>query len=165
MAAIKFPEKAQMEAFGTGLDTILATIDKIADFGEGFTKRNMTLVKFGAQIDRWKTSKFAPHEIVTMLVQEAKDIALAMSDLQLNMEQFELAPLLGDVIGLGKKGTQTFEIKPKGVNITVNFNVTMGAEDLATQIYKGNKKNKKEGFFVLTEEAKSAELEGTKGTA
>ena len=61
--------------------------------------------------------------------------------------------------------TQTFEIKPKGVNITVNFNVTMGAEDLATQIYKGNKKNKKEGFFVLTEEAKSAELEGTKGTA
>ena len=63
LASIKFPEKAQMEAFGTGLDTILATIDKIADFGEGFTKRNITLIKFGAQVDKWKTSKFAPHEI------------------------------------------------------------------------------------------------------
>ena len=41
----------------------------------------------------------------------------------------------------------------------------MDSEALATQIVKGNQKNKKEGFFVLTEEAKSAELEGTKGTA
>ena len=109
--------------------------------------------------------EFSPSLVVSGLVDEAKNISIAMSNLQLDMEEFNLAPLLGDVIGLGKKGTQTFEIKPKGVNITVNFNVTMGAEDLATAIYKGNKKNKKEGFFVLTEEAKSAELEGTKGTA
>ena len=118
----------------------------------------------GKVINKWSTSEYAPHEIVKTLVQEAKDIATAMADLQLDMEAFNLAPMLGEVIGLGKKGTQEFTIKPKGVNITVNFNVTMDAEALATQIVKGNKKNKKEGFFVLTEAAKNAELEGSKGT-
>ena len=162
---VKFPDATIAQNFTAGVDATIGIMDKIIDFGEGFDEKNQQLTKMGNLIAKWGPDYWAPHEVVEMLVEEAKAIALSMSDLQLNMEQFELAPLLGDVIGLGKKGTQEFTIKPKGVNITVNFNVTMDSEALATQIYKGNKKNKKEGFFVLTEEAKSAELEGTKGTA
>ena len=161
----KFPEGAQIENFGKGMDAIMRTIDRMVNFGKGFEEKNQLLTKMGNVLDEWGFKYWAPHEIVEMLVDEAKDIATAMSDLQLDMEAFNLAPMLGDVIGLGKKGTQEFTIKPKGVNITVNFNVTMDAEALATQIRKGNMKNKKEGFFVLTEEAKNAELEGSKGTA
>ena len=161
----KFPEGAQIENFSKGMDAIMRTIDKMVKFGEGFDAKNQLLTKMGNLIAKWSTTYWAPHEIVEMLVQEAKDIATAMNNLQLDMESFNLAPMLGDVIGLGKKGTQEFTIKPKGVNITVNFNVTMDAEALATQIVKGNKKNKKEGFFVLTEAAKNAELEGSRGTA
>ena len=160
----KFPESAQIENFTKGIDALLRTIDKLIRFGDGFEGKNKALKNMGKVINKWSTSEYAPHEIVKTLVQEAKDIATAMADLQLDMEAFNLAPMLGEVIGLGKKGTQEFTIKPKGVNITVNFNVTMDAEALATQIVKGNKKNKKEGFFVLTEAAKNAELEGSKGT-
>ena len=142
----------------------MKAFDSIIKLSQGFKVKNKRLKKMYEIMNSWG-AEYSPSLVVSGLVDEAKNISIAMSDLQLDMEQFNLAPLLGDVIGLGKKGTQTFEIKPKGVNITVNFNVTMGAEDLATAIYKGNKKNKKEGFFVLTEEAKSAELEGTKGTA
>ena len=163
---VTFPESTVSQNFSTGVDSVLGVIDSILDFGKDFEKKNASLQALGDSLLKWESFEaWAPHMVVGMLVDEAKAIAATMADLELNMEQFELAPLLGDVIGLGKKGTQEFTIKPKGVNITVNFNVTMDSEALATQIYKGNKKNKKEGFFVLTEEAKNAELEGTKGTA
>ena len=165
LTKVTFPESGVSQNFATGVDSVLGVIDSVLEFGEEFAQKNQKLNEMGVLLDGWGTTSKAPHQVVEALVNEAKAIALTMADLQLNMEQFELAPLLGDVIGLGKKGTQEFTIKPKGVNITVNFNVTMDSEALATQIYKGNKKNKKEGFFVLTEEAKSAELEGTKGTA
>ena len=165
LTKVTFPDSGISQNFATGVDSVLGVIDSVLEFGEEFAQKNQKLNEMGVLLDGWGTTSKAPHQVVEALVNEAKAIALTMADLQLNMEQFELAPLLGDVIGLGKKGTQEFTIKPKGVNITVNFNVTMDSEALATQIYKGNKKNKKEGFFVLTEEAKSAELEGTKGTA
>jgi hypothetical protein len=41
--------------------------------------------------------------------------------------------------------------------MTVNFNVTMDAEQLAVTMHKGNDKTNNKGFFVLTEEAKKSE--------
>mgnify|MGYP006234197233 CR=1 FL=1 len=84
-----------------------------------------------------------------------------MKALEIDLQDIALKPILDDV--LGAKGSRTFTIEPKGVNIQVNFHVTMGAEELATSIVKGNQKIKKEGFFKLTDAAAAGELEGTAG--
>jgi len=54
-------------------------------------------------------------------------------------------------------GKHEITIKPGQVNMTVNFNVTMDAEQLAVTMHKGNDKTNNKGFFVLTEEAKKSE--------
>ena len=86
-----------------------------------------------------------------------------MKDLEINLADIAMKPILDDI--LGAKGQRTFTIEPKGVNITVNFTVEMNAEQLATQIVKGNQKNKKDGFFQLTSAAAGGELEGTAGAS
>jgi len=83
-----------------------------------------------------------------------------MKALEIEMTDIALKPILDDV--LGATGERKFTIEPKGVNITVNFSVEMNAEQLATQIYKGNKKNGNEGFFKLTPGVDAAALEPTK---
>ena len=122
--------------------------------------------EFGEAIKKWgdnsATEYWGPSNIIWALGQEAKRISEAMNDLQINLTDIALKPILDDV--LGAKGERTFTIEPKGVNIQVNFHVTMGAEELATSIVKGNQKNKKAGFFQLTPEAAGGELEGAAGT-
>ena len=122
--------------------------------------------EFGQAIMKWgdasATDYWGPSNIVSALVGEAKRVSTAMKALEIELTDIALKPLLDDV--LGAKGSRTFTIEPKGVNIQVNFNVTMDAEQLATQIVKGNQKNKKDGYFQLTSAAAGGSLEGT-GTA
>ena len=159
-----FPEATKVDTFVKGMDSIMKTLDGMLSLAQGFKVKQKRLNVMGKIMSEWNTTNTAPHQIARMLVDEAKAIALNMADMNIDLKKIHLKPIMDDIVGVGASGKKTFEIKPKAVNLTVNFSVEMNAEELASQIYKGNKKNKKEGYFVLTEEAKAAELEGGKGT-
>ena len=163
---ITFPEAAVADNFGKGVDTIIRTSEKLIKFAEYYTEEKQAKMNaLGQAMVQWAnptSSVWGPGDLVKLLVKEAKTIADSMSALEIDLQKILLKPILDDV--LGASGERKFTIEPKGVNITVNFNVEMNAEQLATQIYKGNKKNGKEGFFKLTDQVNASELEGGRGT-
>ena len=163
---ITFPEATVAENFGKGVDTTIKVTEKLIRFAEYYTaEKQEKMNALGTALIGWtdkSSSVWGPGDLVGLLVKEAKTIADQMSALEIDLQSIMLKPLLDDV--LGASGERKFTIEPKGVNITVNFHVSMGAEELATQIYKGNKKNGKEGFFKLTDQVNASELEGGRGT-
>ena len=166
LTTTKFPEATIAENFSKGVDATMGIIKSIIKLSEFYNpKRQRQMNDFGFAIKKWgdnsATDYWGPSDIIKQLVGEAKRISVAMKDLEIDLQEIALKPIMDDV--LGAKGKRTFTIEPKGVNIQVNFHVTMGAEDLATQIVKGNQKNKKEGFFQLTSAAAGGELEGAAG--
>ena len=168
LTSTKFPESTITENFSKGVDATMGIIKSVIKLSEFYNpKRQRQMNDFGNAIKKWgdnsATDYWGPSDIITAMSQEAKRISTAMKDLEINLTDIALKPILDDV--LGAKGERTFTIEPKGVNIQVNFHVTMGAEELATQIVKGNQKNKKEGFFKLTDAAAGSELEGSAGAA
>ena len=165
MEANKFPAQEESSAFGDGLGTMIDITKSIIELSEFYNpKRQRQMNDFGAAIKNWgdnsATDYWGPSDIIHQLVGEAKRISVAMKDLDIDLQEIALKPVMDDI--LGAKGSRAFTIEPKGVNIKVNFNVTMNAEELATAIYKGNKEDKG-GFFQLTEQVDAAELEGTAG--
>ena len=163
---ITFPEAAVAENFGKGVDTVIRVTEKLIKFAEYYTEAKQERMNaLGEAMKGWAnptSTVWGPGDLVKLLVKEAKTIADSMSALEIDLQSILLKPILDDV--LGASGERKFTIEPKGVNITVNFNVEMNAEQLATQIYKGNKKNGKEGFFKLTDQVNASELEGGRGT-
>ena len=166
LSEVTFPEATVAENFGKGVDTIITVTEKLIKFAEYYTETKQEKMNaLGQAMVQWRnptSSVWGPSDLVSLLVQEAKTIADSMAALEIDLENILLKPILDDV--LGASGERKFTIEPKGVNITVNFNVEMNAEQLATQIYKGNKKNGKEGFFKLTDQVNASELEGGRGT-
>ena len=167
LTTTKFPEQTIADNFAKAVDATMNIIRSVIELAEFYNpKRQRQMNEFGEAIKKWgdnsATEYWGPSNIIWALGQEAKRISEAMNDLQINLTDIALKPILDDV--LGAKGERTFTIEPKGVNIQVNFHVTMGAEELATSIVKGNQKNKKAGFFQLTPEASGGELEGAAGT-
>ena len=168
LTTTQFPEATIAENFSKGVDATMGIIKSIVKFSEFYNpKRQRQMNEFGVAIQKWgdnsATDYWGPSNIIYALVGEAKRVSLAMKELEIELTDVALKPLLDDV--LGAKGSRTFTIEPKGVNIQVNFNVTMDAEQLATQIVKGNQKNKKDGYFQLTSAAAGGSLEGTAGAA
>ncbi len=163
---VTFPEATIAENFGKGVDTIIRVTEKLIKFAEYYTEAKQEKMNaLGQAMMGWtdtSSSVWGPSDLVKLLVKEAKTIADSMGALEIDLQNILLKPILDDV--LGASGERKFTIEPKGVNITVNFNVEMNAEQLATQIYKGNKKNGKEGFFQLTPQVNASELEGGRGT-
>ena len=96
-----------------------------------------------------------PSTVMAKLNDEMVTISNNLKDMEINLESIALKPFLDST--LKATGKHEITIKPGQVNMTVNFNVTMDAEQLAVTMHKGNDKTNNKGFFVLTEEAKKSE--------
>ena len=103
-------------------------------------------------------SDTSPSAAIEKIINEAKNIERVMGQIEEIDIDTKLKPVMEGF--MSSKGGK-FTITPDGVRVTVNFNVSMDAEELATQIYKSNEKTK--GFFEITDQAGQMELEGSRG--
>lgn len=94
-----------------------------------------------------------PSTIVAALVEETDKVVDSLNDLQISTRV--KATNARHILGF--EGTRTFKVKPEAVNVTVNLQVKMDAEELALSIAKGNKKS--QGFFQRTPVANDMLLE------
>ena len=154
-----FPEKAVADNFKAGMDSMMKVIKDVIAFATSWDEKKQTaLNSLGKTMTDWASdASTSPADIVRGIVKEATEIATAVGEMKINLDKLPLKVLSDGV--LGNAGERKFTIEPKGVNIQVNFSVEMNAEQLATQIYKGNKKNGKEGFFTLHPNVNAAELD------
>ena len=96
-----------------------------------------------------------PSDAVAAIAAEAELIGKYLKSMEIDLQKIEMEPKLNSIMAVS--GKQEIIVKPGAVNMTVNFNVTMDAEQLAATMHQGNDKTNNKGFFVLTEEAKKSE--------
>ena len=162
MKSVRFPSADKMELFSKGITTFIKVIEGVANLGKFMMKGGEKGLRgMKGAMTRLKKQEALPSGIIASIIEEANNIAEVMKDIELDPLEVNLKPKIESV--LGYEGDRTFTIKPETVTIKMDLKVNIDAKELATAIYKGNKKNGKDGFFVLTDRAKAGGLEGNKG--
>lgn len=142
-------DEAKFKTIKNNIDGVTKLYDSIKTSITDFIKVQSDLAVEFNKMD----SIIHPSAVMTALVAETEKVAELMNNLEVSTS----AKVTNARHLLGFDGSRTFKVKPEAVNVTVNLQVKMDAEELAFSIAKGNKKQK--GFFQRTAEANDMLLE------
>ena len=154
--AIKAGASATKEVV-TNIADLIISLSKLGTFltDEGGAQG---LLNLKTSLNWMSEGEYMPSLLIGKIVEEAKSIALAMSDMEADFGKISLKPQLDAI--LGHSGEHKITIAPEAVNLTVKLQVAIGAEELAVAIVKANK-TKYDGFFKTTQQVTDSDLDLT----
>lgn len=150
--------KKKADALKSVVSGTIDMIKQVAELGKflGAGKGVLHLTSLKASMELMDKAKVWPSQLLTKITSEAADIAKTIGNLEADIGEVHLKPLMDGV--LGYEGDQKFTIEAKGVNLGVSMSIVIDSEKLAESIVKGTVD--KGGFFETTEAAAKGILEG-----
>ena len=135
------------------IDNLIDVVSKLSDFGTFMSETGIDgLQNLNVSWKLMDIANLHVSDFITDIKTEVDQIAKNLGDMQVELDNINLKPIVGGI--LKASGKNEITIKPGNVHMHVKFNVSMDAKELAMTMASAGEKEYEGGYFVLSEGAR-----------